>query len=224
MKLLKYIVSISLIFILSACVSNSTPTTTPKPKEIDNNRSKDSYAYLGELTPAQEVVKNELIAYLNDLENFNIDSIVNKTYPQLFNVINKQHFRQYISTMMNSKDIVVQEYDTNITKIGEVKALSNGIEFCQVDYDSNAKILLLNENIYNTETSMNYLYDILIHKYGRKNVSFNIKKRTIEIKRGEKMILIKERDKPWKFIGDNLKYRQIYYSVLPPEILNNLDK
>ena len=220
MKSLKYILSFSILFLLSSCISNTT-TSSPKIEERDHN---NSYAYLGELTPAQEIVKNELIAYLNDLESFNVDAIVNKTYPKLFNVINEQHFREYISTMMNSKDIVVQEYDTNITKIGEVKALSNGIEFCQVDYDSNAKILLLNGNIYNTETSMNYLYDILIHKYGRKNVSFNIKKRTIEIKRGEKMILIKERDKPWKFIGDNLKYRQIYYSVLPPEILNNLDK
>ena len=223
MKLLKYILSLSIIFILSACVSNNTTTSRPppKPKERDHNKS---YAYLGELTPAQEVVKNELIAYLNDLESFNVDEIVNKTYPKLFNVINEQHFRQYISTMMNSKDIVVQKYDTNITKIGQVKAFSNGTEFCQVDYDSDAKLLLLNDNLYKTETSMNYLYDVLIHKYGRENINFNIKERTIEIKREEKMILIKEKDEPWKFIGDNLGYRRIYSSILPPEVLNNLDR
>ena len=222
MKLLKYIFYLYIIFILSACVSNKTTTNPPpKPKERDLNKS---YAYLGELTPAQEVVKNELIAYLNDLESFNVDEIVNKTYPKLFNVINEQHFRQYISTMMNSKDIVVQKYDTNITKIGQLKAFSNGTEFCQVDYDSDAKLLLLNDNLYKTETSMNYLYDVLIHKYGRENITFNIKERTIEIKREEKMILIKEKDEPWKFIGDNLGYRRIYYSILPPEVLNNLDR
>ncbi len=216
MKLLKYILYLFVLFSISACVSNNT---TPKPKKRDNN---NSYAYLGELTPSQEIVKNELIAYLNDLENFNVNEIVNKTYPKLFNVINKQHFREYISTMMNSKDIVVQKFDTNITKIGKVKAFSNGTQFCQVDYDSDAKILLLNNNLYKTETSMNYLYDVLIHKYGRENVNFNVKKRTIEIKRAEKMIAIKEKNEPWKFIGDNLKYRQIYYSVLPPEVLSNL--
>ncbi len=220
MKSLKYILSFSILFLLSSCISNTT-TSSPKIEERDHN---NSYAYLGELTPAQEIVKNELIAYLNDLESFNVDAIVNKTYPKLFNVINEQHFREYISTMMNSKDIVVQKYDTNITKIGKVKAFSNGTKFCQVDYDSDAKILLLNNNLYKTETSMNYLYDVLIHKYGRENITFNIKERTIEIKRGEKLILIKEKDKPWKFIGDNLNYRRIYYSVLPPEVLSNLDR
>ena len=218
MKLLKYILSISILFTLSACVMNNTPN----PKERDNK--KKSYAYLGELSPTQEVIKNELIAYLKELESFNVDEIVNKTYPKLFNVINEQHFREYISTMMNSKDIVVQKYDTNITKIGKVKAFSNGTQFCQVDYDSDAKILLLNNNLYKTETSMNYLYDVLIHKYGRENITFDIKKRTIEIKREEKMLLIKEQDEPWKFIGDNLNYRRIYSNILPPEVLSNLDK
>lgn len=218
MKLLKYILSLFMIFSISACVSNNT---TPKPKKRDNN---NSYAYLGELTPEQEVVKNELIAYLKELENFNVNEIVNKTYPKLFNVINEQRFREYISTMMNSKDIVVQKFDTNITKIGKVKAFSNGTKFCQVDYDSDTKILLLNDNLYKTKTSMNYLYDVLIHKYGRENIIFDTKKRTIEIKKGEKIIVIKEKDEPWKFIGDNLKYRQIYYSVLPPEVLSNLDR
>ena len=221
MKLLKYILSLSILLIVSACVSETTTTTPPKPKEIDHNTS---YAYLGELTPEQEVVKNELISYLNDLKNFNVDEIVNKTYPKLFNVINEQHFREYISTMMNSKDIVVEKYDTNITKLGKVKAFSNGTKFCQVDYDSDAKILLLNNNLYKTETSMNYLYDVLIHKYGKENITFDIKKRTIEIKREESMILIKEQDEPWKFIGDNLGYRRIYSSILPPEVLSNLDR
>ena len=218
MKLLKYILSISILFTLSACVMNKTPN----PKERDNK--KKSYAYLGDLTPVQEVIKNELITYLKELESFNVDEIVNKTYPKLFNVINEQHFREYISTMMNSKDIVVQKYDTNITKIGKVKVFSNGTQFCQVDYDSDAKILLLNNNLYKTETSMNYLYDVLIHKYGRKNITFDIKKRTIEIKREEKMILIKEQNEPWKFIGDNLSYRRIYSNILPPEVLSNLDR
>ena len=214
---LKYILLLFSLFLLSACVSNKSPA----PKKVDHNKT---YAYLGELTPAQEEVKNELIAYLNDLESFNVNEIVNKTYPKLFNVINEEHFRQYISTMMNSKDIMVEKYDTNITKIGEVKAFSNGTKFCQIEYDSDAKIVLLNDNLYHTDTSMNYLYDVLIHKYGRENVTFDTNKRTIEIKRAEKIIAIKEKDEPWKFIGDNLKYRQIYYNVLPPEVLSNLDR
>ena len=226
MKLLKYILYLYILLTLSACINNKkAPTTIPKKVvEEEDKKKEDPYAYLGELTPAQNVIKKELIDYLKDLTSFNVDAIVNKTYPKLFNVINKQRFRKYISTMMSSKDIMIEKYDTNITKIGKVKAFSNGTQFCQVDYDSNAKILLLNRDLYKTETSMNYLYDVLIHKYGRKNITFNVEERTIEIKREEKMILIKEKDKPWKFIGDNLNYRRIYYRILPPEILTNLDR
>ena len=221
MKILKYILFLSILFAISSCIKNKE---SPIPKKVVEEHKKNYYAYLGELTPAQEVVKNELIAYLKELDNFNVNEIVNKTYPKLFNIINKQHFRKYISTMMSSKDIMIEKYDTNITKIGKIKAFSNGTQFCQIDYDSDAKILLLNNNLYKTKTSMNYLYDIFIHKYGEKNIIFDVKKRTIEIKREEKMILIKEKDKPWKFIGDNLRYRRIYSKILPPEVLSNLDK
>ena len=218
MRLLKYILYIFILFSIYACVVNKTPS---KPKKQENN---DSYAYLGELTPAQEVIKKELIEYLKSLESFDVDDIVSKTYDKLFDVINKQHFREYITTMMNSKDIIVQKYDTNITKIGKVKSSSNGTKFCQVSYTSKAKILLLNDQLYKTETSMNYLYDVLIHKYGRENINFDVKKRTIEIKRKENMILIKQKDKPWKFIGDNPEYRRIYPKILAPELLDMLQQ
>ena len=246
MKLFKYLLSLSLLFALSACITDNTnknttsntttnisrpiATSTPKPpkeeEEIKNIKEikEDSYAHLGALSLAQEVVKNELIVYLQELESFNIDEIVRKTYPKLFNVINEQHFRQYLSTMMNSKDIILESYNTHITKIDRVKAFSNGTQFCQVDYNSDAKISLLNENLYKTESSINHLYDVLSHKYGKKNIIFDVQNRTIEIKREEKMIMIKEKDRPWKFIGDNLGYRRIYANILPPEVLSNLDR
>ncbi len=219
MPLIKSLLTIFILIYLSACVFNKKVT----PKKKDTNTS-SSYAYLGTLSPAQEIVKKELIDYLKDIETFNVDSIVEKTYPKLFQVINKQRFREYISTMMNSKDIMVEHYDTNITHLSKVKAFSNGTQFCQVDYSSNAKISLLNNNLYKSEESMNYLYDVLIHKYGRENILFNVKERSITIKRKEKLIVIKEKDEPWKFIGDNLNYRRVYDKILPREILSNLDK
>jgi len=219
MPLIKSLFTIFMLVYLSACVFNKNIT----PRKKDTNTS-SSYAYLGTLSPAQEIVKKELIDYLKDIEAFNIDSIVEKTYPKLFQVINEQHFREYISTMMNSKDIMVEHYDTNITHLSKVKAFSNGTQFCQVDYSSNAKISLLNNNLYKSEESMNYLYDVLIHKYGRENILFNVKERSITIKRKEKLIVIKEKDEPWKFIGDNLDYRRVYDKILPREILSNLDK
>ncbi len=219
MPLIKFILPLFILVVLSACAGNKK--VSPKKKDINTSTS---YTYLGTLSPAQEIVKKELIDYLKDIEAFNVESIVEKTYPKLFQVINEQHFREYISTMMNSKDIMIEHYDTNITHLSKVKTFSNGTQFCQVDYSSNAKLSLLNNNLYKSEESMNYLYDVLIHKYGKKNILFDIKERSISIKREEKLIVIKEQDEPWKFIGDNLNYRRVYADILPREILSNLDK
>ena len=205
---------ILLLLLLTACNSNKKSALTPT--EI-------SYLYLGPLSPSQEIVKNELIDYLTQLKTFNTDEIVKKTYTPLFTVINETHFREYISTMMHSKDIMVEKYTTHITKIGKVKAFSNATQFAQVNYTSDAKIIFLNDKLYNDTTSINFLYDVLIHKYGKKNIQIDVDNRSLEITRKEKMIVIKEENEPWKFIGDTLEYRRLYPNILPYEVLTNLE-
>lgn len=214
MKHFKYLTLALILFSLTACVGE---------KELKKDAPKDSisYAYLGTLTKDQEIVKNELISYLNNLKIFNTKAIISKTYPNLFNVIDATHFEQYISIMSNSKDIMVDNYDTKITKIGPVVTFSNGTKFAQVQYHSDTKLVFLNPNLYSTETSINFLYDVLIHKYGKKNVEINVKERSLRVQKEEKLLLIKETD-GWKFIGDNKEYRQIYPSILPLEILTQL--
>ena len=218
MKLLKYSTIILIVLFLTSCNREKKSTVAPTTVTPVN-----PYAYLGTLSPSQEVVKNELIAYLTYLKSFNTNEIVKKTYTPLFSVINETHFREYISTMMHSKDIIIKKYDTNITKIGKVKAFSNGTQFSQISYTSNAKIIFLNDKLYNNATSINFLYDVFIHKYGKENIHVDIAKRSLEIKRKEKMIVIKEENQPWKFIGDTLEYRRLYPNILPYEILTNLE-
>jgi len=211
MKHFKYLTLALLVVTLSACIGD---------KKINKDNS-ISYAYLGTLTKNQEIVKNELIAYLNNLKTFNTEAIISKTYPKLFTVIDATHFKQYISVMSNSKDIMVDHYNTHITKIGSVVTFPDGTKFAQVQYDSDTKIIFLNPNLYNTETSINFLYDVLIHKYGKENIEINLKERSLSVKKEEKMLVIQEKN-GWKFIGDNKEYRQIYPSILPTEILTQL--
>jgi hypothetical protein len=213
----KYI-TLTLIFLfLTACIGDK------QIKKDDHNKS-ISYAYLGTLSKDQEIVKNELITYLNVLKNFNTEAIVEKTYPELFNVIDGRHFREYISVMSNSKDIMVEHYETNITKISKVTTFSNDTKFAKVQYSSDTKIIFLNPNLYNTETSINFLYDVLIHKYGKDNIEINVKKRSLRITKEEKMLVIKRDENGWKFIGDNAEYRRLFPTILPREILNILEE
>lgn len=215
MKHFKYLV-LSLTFIIfTGCIGN---------KNINSDGDNISYAYLGTLTKDQEIVKNELVSYLKQLKNFNTEAIVTKTYPKLFNVIDETHFKEYISIMSNSKDIMVDHYKTHITKIGKVITFSNDTKFAKVQYTSDTKIIFLNPNLYNTETSIDFLYDVLIHKYGKENIEIDVKKRSLRIKKEEKMLVIKEQEKDWKFIGDNTEYRGLYPTILPKEIITILEK
>jgi len=218
MKKLTYLTLTTTLLLFTACNSEKT-------LKKDENLSNEVNQTVSENVVVTEVVTQtylESIAnqYLNELKIFNTDAIIEMTYPTLFNVINPTHFRDYISVMTTSKDIMVESYDTSIQHIDEITTFSNGTQFSQAEYTSIAKIVFINPNLYNTEKSMNYLYDVLIHKYGRENINININERSVQITKAEKLLMIKEQNQEWKFLGDNKEYRRLYPQILPPEILN----
>ena len=221
---MKYLLLILTLIGLTACNS----TKEPKKEEIKETNTTvatttSPVSVLGELSPKQQIVKEALDEYLNDLSTFNTDTIVEKTYPKLFQVIDLDLFRQYIASMMNSTEIAMTSYESNITELSPVSTFSNETEFAQAQYVSTVKIHFLNSNLYNTEEKINFLYDALIHKYGTENIKVDVEKRTLRIKKLEKLLIIKEKDTEWKFLGDNSKYRQLYPRFLPQEILEALN-
>ncbi|CAA6809505.1 MAG: Unknown protein [uncultured Sulfurovum sp.] len=217
---IKYLVLTFSLIAFSACNS----TKSPSKEETKENNKTEIVSVLGELSKKQKTVKKELDDYLHKLTTFDTDSIVDKTYPKLFYVIDLDLYRQYIASMMNSTDIEMTSYETNVTKLSPVTTFSNGTEFTQAQYTTRVNIRFLNGTLYDTEEKMNFLYDVLIHKYGQKNIKINVKKRILSITKSEKLLIIKEKDTEWKFLGDNLDYRKLYPSFLPNEILTNLDR
>jgi len=220
MRILSFITFTIGILFFNACVSEKKPKKIVEKTVIKSNIKSP----LDALTLKQLAVKNTFDLYLSQLKSFNTEAIIEMTYPKLFTVINGDIFKQYISAMINSVDIKVVSYDTNITKINSVTTVDDLIDFTKINYSSDVKILFLNQNLYNTEQGINFLYDVLIHKYGKENIEINIKDRTLSIKKEEHMLAIKEKDSDWKFLGDNKEYRKLYTSILPYEVLKILDK
>ncbi len=218
----KYLLFSFIFIAFVACNSSKKPK---KEEEIkDKNSTFLSSSHLGSLSPKQKSAKKALDAYLQELATFNTDNIVEMTYPRLFLAIDLDLYRQYIASMMNSTDIEMTSYESNITKLSPVTTFSNGVEFAQAQYISKVTIHFLNDALYDTQEKMNFLYDALIHKYGRENIHIDIKKRLLTIKKEEKLLLIKEKDSDWKFLGDNIHYRKLYPSFLPHEILKILNQ
>ena len=217
MNFLRYFTLLSLLFFSTACVADK------KPKKMENNSTTNPYAYLEPLDKEQKNLLQELIDYTTALKLFDTDTIVQKTYSNLFNYIDQTHFREYISTMMNSKDIVVKEYDAHINKISKVVTFTDKTQLAKVTYTSTTKIVLLNDKLYNTERSMNFLYDVLIHKYGKENIEIDVNKRTLSIKKREYLLMINDKGEGWKFLGNNAEYQKLYPSILPTEINNYLE-
>ncbi len=216
---MKYLLLTFTLISFVACNS----TKEPKKEEPKENNTTIKLSPLGLLSEKQKVVKEKLDTYLKELSSFNTDMVVDMTYPKLFQVIDLDLFRQYLASMMNSTDIEMRDYETNITKLSPVTTFSNDTEFAQAEYTSTVKIHFLNDTLYNTEEKINFLYDALIHKYGRENINMNLEKRVLSIKKLEKLLIIKEKDVEWKFLGDNSKYRQLYPSFLPQEILKAIN-
>jgi hypothetical protein len=102
-----------------------------------------------------------------------------------------------------------------------VESFSNGL-FSPISDHSEITISFLNPNAYNDEYSIRVLGSILGDKYGRNRIRTNHEKRTITIKKYEKLLAIKEQGEGWKFVGYNKEYRKLYPSFLPSDILNRI--
>ena len=221
----KYLLLILTLIFLTACNSSKEPKKTKIKTNIikENNTTIVPTPISGKLSLKDVAVKQALDSYLQDLSTFNIDVIVDKTYPRLFRVIDLDLFRQYIASMMNSTDIEILSYTTDILKLSKVTTFSNDSEFAQATYLSTIKLHFLNHNLYPTNEKINFLYDALIHKHGKDNVDINIEQRTLQIKKLEKILIIKEKDTEWKFLGADEKYQKMFPSFLPLEFQKILE-
>ena len=169
----------------------------------------------------QSELKNYIDNYFEQLQTLNTDGIVSMTYPKFFKPINESLFRQYINTILSSSQISVNSFKTNLIYLGDVYPYQEG-EFAQIIYQSDITLNFLNPELYNDELSVRVLNNVLVNKYGQENIKINPTQRTINIKKEEKLIAIKERNEEWKFIGDNPSYRRYYPSVLPAGILSQI--
>lgn len=169
----------------------------------------------------QSELKNYIDNYFEQLQTLNTDGIVSMTYPKFFKPINESLFRQYINTILSSSQISVNSFKTNLIYLGDVYPYQEG-EFAQIIYQSDITLNFLNPELYNDELSVRVLNNVLVNKYGQENIKINPTQRTINIKKEEKLLAIKERNEEWKFIGDNPSYRRYYPSVLPAGILSQI--
>jgi hypothetical protein len=171
----------------------------------------------------KNMLERKLDLYLEAMQTFDTDAIVEMTYPRLFTVINPDLFRQYISAMINSTDIKMTSYTTNTPQISPIRRFSNGTEFTQIGYNSTITLQFLNPNLYSSREQMNYLYDVEINKFGKENVFIDVNNRILKVTKPEKLLAIKEQDREWKFLGDDARYRKYFPYFMPPEILQNIE-
>ena len=228
MKSLKYYLLVFIFIFFLACSSNkeinkeelnssieeiNTTKDIEVPKEIKNKIQ----------IKEKSLLEKKLDIYLEAMQTFNTTIIVNMTYPRLFTVIDHELFTQYITTMINSTDIKMTTYRTNVSKISAIKSFSNGTEFAQIDYKSTITLQFINPNLYASRKQLNYLYDVQINKFGVKNVFIDVKKRILKVTKSEKLLAIKEQNTQWKFLGNDARYRKYFPNFMPIEILQNIE-
>lgn len=211
---------------MSACSSSKNPKEEIVKEEIPKEETpKEGSVNQTNNTEQQNLkqveLKRNIDFYLTQLEELNSDNIVAMTYPKLFTVTSQYLFKGSIYTMVNSSNLAISSFKTNISKIGNIQSFSNG-NFSQIAYTSNIKIQFINPSLYNTQLSLNTLHSILAKKYGQKNIYVDKEQRSIHINKSEKLLAIKEKGSSWKFLGDNPTYRNLYPHFLPQDILNQI--
>ena len=232
------------LFFLTSCIGEKeldpkpTPTpvataiTTPSPTIIHQEKVNvgcSTAVFVSDphytsnpikINSEEEELKYALENYFDQLKSLNADNIISMTYPKLFIPINKDLFREYINTMLNSQELSIVDFQTSVIDINPVSCLSN-ISFAQIRYTSDITINFVNPELYSDDTKMRFLADVMSRKYGYDNIKIDTESRTISIKKEEKLLAIKE-DGMWTFMGDNPEYRRLYPKILPLEILNSI--
>ena len=202
-------------------IKSSVPTTNYIPIYTEEDFVAEDVEPVHNNNIEQSELKDYIDTYFQQLQTLNTDGIVSMTYPKFFKPINENLFRQYINTILNSSQIAVESFKTNLIYLGDVYPYEGG-EFAQIIYQSNITLNFLNPELYNDELSVRVLNNVLVNKYGQENIKINSTQRTINIKKEEKLLAIKERNEEWKFIGDNPTYRRYYPTVLPAGILSQI--
>ncbi len=202
-------------------IQSSVPTTNYIPIYTEEDFVAEDVEPVHNNNIEQSELKDYIDTYFQQLQTLNTDGIVSMTYPKFFKPINENLFRQYINTILNSSQIAVESFKTNLIYLGDVYPYEGG-EFAQIIYQSNITLNFLNPELYNDELSVRVLNNVLVNKYGQENIKINSTQRTINIKKEEKLLAIKERNEEWKFIGDNPTYRRYYPTVLPAGILSQI--
>ncbi len=232
---MQFIVTLISFLIFVGCSSEEItpkPKEPTKPKEVNETKEpkepkkeievlSQEEKFLLNLDKEQKVIYQYLKLYLSSLTTLDSDTIVQLTYPKLFLVFDKNTFRRQIITMANSSQITIQSFDTKNIEIGEIQNFSKG-SFAKIAYTSIITLHLTNPNLYNTTSSINTLYSILVRKYGREEIYVDVENRLVRITKKVKMLAIKESPNSWKFIGDTPEYRTLYPSFIPYEILNQI--
>lgn len=213
------------VFLFYGCFdNNNTPkkennVTAKKESNITDEKNETVERYTAE----QLELRGDFELYLEYLRTLNTDGIIEMTYPKLFVPINKNMFIRFINTLLDSPEIAIENFDANITNIGDIIDYGSG-KFANLEYISTIKLAFVNPNLYKDKLSIRILESVLKKKYGDKNILVDGDSRTVIIKKSEKLLAIKdENSTTWKFLGDNSEYRKLYPDILPKEILEFLE-
>jgi len=227
--MLKFLYTTLIVLIFIGCFdSKTTPkkeTNTTKERNITKKEENitTSYSYeIEEITPQQLELKSDFETYLEHLKTLNTDGIVEMTYPGLFKPINKNLFIKFINTLLDSPEIAIENFDANITNIGEIIDYEDG-KFANLEYIYAIDLTFVDPKLYKDELSMRVLKSVLENKYGKENIRVDKNSRSVMIKKREKLLAIKDKNSTsWKFLGDNSEYRRLYPEILPPKLLELL--
>jgi len=235
-----------LVLFFTGCFDKETPKkedknitkesnkTKPKPKDKNETIAiqKPIETYATVVPEAEEIqeepnnvnvdLKNDFELYLENLKTLNTNGIIDMTYPGLFKPINKNLFIHFINAILDSPEISIENFDANITNIGDIVDYGKG-KFANLEYKSIIKLNFVKQDLYSDKLSLRALRSVLQNKYGKENIVVDKDTRSIIIKKDEKLLAIKDNNSSsWKFIGDNEEYRKLYPDALPRELLELL--
>lgn len=167
----------------------------------------------------QDSVKLKLNQYFDLLRVWDNEKAIEYVYPAIFNFVEKEKLVEAMNTIKNNPAV-----DITLTE-AKTQSLSNTME------SSGSKYILVNYSFVYTmkfkqdldNEKMEFMYDSMKEKYGKKNVKFDKKNKTFHFTQGKKLYAINDPVyKSWKFLEKNDQQPQLMEQLVPEEVLKKL--
>ncbi|GAB5466200.1 MAG: hypothetical protein Kapaf2KO_16360 [Candidatus Kapaibacteriales bacterium] len=175
-------------------------------------------------------IKQEASDYFQLNKEMNIDKVLSRIYPKLYDYVEKDMMKEQFESMLNGEEVKARFGDSDVLSVTECASL-NDIKYSLIDYKLEL-FMMFPQNMQGDSTltpeeidqRTNYMVDILSAQYGEGNVTYSKTTKEYRILSENEMFAINNSQygPDWYFLENDPSIINMFPDIIPNPIIARL--